>query len=140
MGEANFYYFTCLNHVGVHEGGQSRGGGSPVGERLLLRQVLRAPIQLSERPGEVMDLVGHCANQKMQIAEVNCGEYPQICAKHKICENPTILLFKDGRPVQEYKRLDFGYEISAFKRFLRPHVNLWMKNTKWGHSTLDTHD
>lgn len=84
--------------------------------------------------------LSHCANQRMQIAEVNCGEYPQICAKHKITENPTILLFKDGRPVQEYKRLDFGYEILAFKRFLRPHVNLFMKNTKYGHSIMDTHE
>ena len=47
--------FVCFSHVGVHEGGQSRGGGSPVGERLLLRQVLRAPIQLSERVSGGLD-------------------------------------------------------------------------------------
>jgi len=81
--------------------------------------------------------LSHCANQRIQIAEVNCGEYPKICAQHEITENPTIMLFKDGRPVQEYKRLDFGYELNAFKRFLRPHVNLYMKDLKYGHSPFD---
>ena len=36
----------------------------------------------------------------MQIAEVNCADYPKVCEQWKICENPTILLFKNGRPVQ----------------------------------------
>lgn len=72
--------------------------------------------------------LSHCTNQRMQIAEVNCGDYPKLCERHKICENPTIMLFKNGRPVQEYKRLDHGYELVAFKRFLKPHVNLFKKS------------
>lgn len=77
--------------------------------------------------------LSHCANKRIQIAEVNCGEFPKICERHQICENPTIFLFKEGRVIQEYRRLDMGYEMVAFKRFLRPHVNLFMKDNKWGH-------
>merc|ERR1712228_581623 len=83
--------------------------------------------------------LSHCANGRIQIAEVNCAEYPQLYEKHQICQNPTILLFKDGRALQEYRRLDYGYEIKAFKDFLRPHVNLYMKDRKYGHSIFDTH-
>jgi len=76
--------------------------------------------------------LSHSANGRIQIAEVNCDEYPKVCDKHEITKNPTILLFKDSRLVQEYKRLDHGYAFISFKRFLRPHVNLFLKDRPYG--------
>jgi len=41
-------------------------------------------------------------NKSVQIAEVDCMENKTLCRRYQIDGYPTLYLFKNGRPVEEY--------------------------------------
>ncbi|CAL5999934.1 Protein_disulfide isomerase PDI3 [Hexamita inflata] len=58
---------------------------------------------------EMMDIMEDVADyfedyeDELVIGHANCRIKPEICANHKITEHPTLLLWKGGRKVGEYR-------------------------------------
>lgn len=52
--------------------------------------------------GPIMDGVAKNANDKVKVAKVNVDDAPRVAQDLKIRAIPTVVLFKNGKPVQEF--------------------------------------
>lgn len=51
---------------------------------------------------------------KLKVAEIDCTENRTLCSRYKIEGYPTLILFKDGKPLQEYNGRRDMKSISSF--------------------------
>merc|ERR1712087_390950 len=52
---------------------------------------------------------------KVKVAEVDCTQNRDLCSRYKIQGYPTLILFKDGKPVQEYQG---GRDLKSLSNFI----------------------
>merc|ERR1712168_130571 len=52
---------------------------------------------------------------KVKIAEVDCTQNRSLCERYRIDGYPTLILFKDGKPIQEYHG---GRDIKTLTNFI----------------------
>ena len=52
--------------------------------------------------GPILERVAASVGDKAVIAKVNVDEAPSLAARYGIRSIPTIILFKDGKPVQQF--------------------------------------
>merc|ERR1712189_25261 len=56
---------------------------------------------------------------KVTIAEVDCTHNQKLCERYKIDGYPTLILFKDGKPTQEYRG---GRNVKMLTKFLEQNM------------------
>ena len=57
--------------------------------------------------------------KNVKIAEVNCDQNQSLCRRNKIDGYPTLILFKDGKPLQEYRG---ARDVTALADFVNKHM------------------
>lgn len=67
------------------------------------------------------ELVGDCEQElpSVQLAQVNCAAYGDLCEANKIRGYPSILFYEDGNMLEEYKG---NRDLDDLKQFLQRHV------------------
>lgn len=50
----------------------------------------------------ILEQVAQKVGQRAVIAKLNVDEYPELAARYGIRGIPTLILFKDGQPIQQF--------------------------------------
>lgn len=67
-----------------------------------------------------IDLANKFANaENVIIAEVDCTKFGEICSNYDVKGYPTLLLFKDGKRIENYNG---GRDVNSLSAFLTPHL------------------
>lgn len=55
--------------------------------------------------GPILEKVGAQLKDRLQVIKINTDNYPDLAAKHKITSLPTLVVFKNGKPVDRIEGL-----------------------------------
>ncbi|PZU96719.1 MAG: thioredoxin [Pseudanabaena sp.] len=53
--------------------------------------------------GGILDMVDETMSEKVSIWKVNTDEYPEFASEYRVYALPTLVLFKDGEPVERHE-------------------------------------
>jgi thioredoxin len=55
--------------------------------------------------GPILEKVGAELKDQLQVVKINTDKYPDLATKHKITSLPTLIVFKNGKPVDRIEGL-----------------------------------
>ncbi len=55
--------------------------------------------------GPVLEKVGAQLKDRIQVVKINTDKYPDLASKHRITSLPTLVVFKNGQPVDRIEGL-----------------------------------
>jgi thioredoxin len=55
--------------------------------------------------GPVLEQVGAQLKDRIQVVKINTDKYPDLASKHRITSLPTLVVFKNGQPVDRIEGL-----------------------------------
>ncbi len=55
--------------------------------------------------GPILEKVGAELKDQLQVVKINTDKYPDLATKHKITSLPTLVVFKNGKPVDRIEGL-----------------------------------
>lgn len=55
--------------------------------------------------GPILEKVGADLKDRIKVVKINTDKYPDLAAKHRITSLPTLVVFKDGKPVDRIEGL-----------------------------------
>jgi thioredoxin len=55
--------------------------------------------------GPVLEQVGVQLKDRIQVVKINTDKYPDLASKHRITSLPTLVVFRDGQPVDRIEGL-----------------------------------
>jgi thioredoxin len=55
--------------------------------------------------GPILEKVGADLKDRIKVVKINTDKYPDLAAKHRITSLPTLVVFRDGQPVDRIEGL-----------------------------------
>jgi thioredoxin len=55
--------------------------------------------------GPILEKVGAELKDQLKVVKINTDKYPDLATKHKITSLPTLIVFKNGKPVDRIEGL-----------------------------------
>jgi thioredoxin len=55
--------------------------------------------------GPVLEQVGAQLKDRIQVVKINTDKYPDLASKHRITSLPTLVVFRNGKPVDRIEGL-----------------------------------
>ncbi len=67
----------------------------------------------------VLDAVKQKFQDRLQVVKIDTDKYPELASQYQIVALPTLVLFKDGKPVKRFEGMSNSEQLSAeIEKFL----------------------